>query len=255
MVPTRPVILTRLARADMTRWARARARRVVGRFSVWPPVGFVRLGSLRRTSPIAPMWPPRFGRPIDRFYIDAFFEAEAAAIRGDVLEVGDLDYTTRFGGPDVTEASILHAPVGAGPEVRYKADLADAPELPSAAFDCVVLPQTLLFIYDVAAAVRTLHRILRPGGAALITVPGITQIVPDDAERWGQYWSFTTDSVGRLFGDVFGDANTVVRSRGNVQTATAFLHGLVVEDLRRSAFADDDPAYPLVLTVRAVRAS
>ena len=234
------------------RW-RSAIRSVAGRITVWPPVGLVRFGSLGRTTPIAPMWPARFGRPIDRWYIDRFLEAEAASIRGAVLEVGDLGYTNRFGGPGVTSRSILHSPIGAGPDVTYVADLADAPELPDQRFDCVILPQTLLFIYDVTDAVATLHRILRPGGVALVTVPGITHSVPSDKEQWGQYWSFTDDSLRRLFGDVFGPGNIEVTSRGNVLTATAFLHGLVVDDVRPRHFEIDDPAYPLILTVKAHR--
>ncbi len=231
-------------------WLRA----AIARASVWPPVGLVRFGSLRRTTPIAPMWPPRYGRPIDRHYIEGFLEREAGAISGEVLEVGDLAYTKRFGGSAVTGASILHSPIGAGPGVTYSADLADAPEIPSQHFDCVILPQTLLFIYDVHAAVRTLHRILRPNGVLLVTVPGLTHTVPEDKEMWGQYWSFTDDSLRRLFGDVFGPENVEIESHGNVLTTTAFLYGLVVEDLRAADFVTDDPDYPLVLTVRATRA-
>ncbi len=225
----------------------------VGRFSVWPPVGFVRFGSLRRATPIAPMWPPRFGRPIDRYYIDRFVEHNAEAISGEVLEVGDLDYTNRFGGPGITGRSILHSPIDAGPGETYATDLADGTGLPSSHFDCVVLPQTLLFIYDVRAAVATLHRILAPGGVLLVTVPGITQIVPEDRDRWGQFWSFTTDSLHRLFDDEFGPENVTIDSHGTVKTAVAFLHGLAVEDLRAKDFATDDPSYPLLLTVRAVK--
>ena len=42
-------------------------------------------------------------------------------------------------------------------------------------FDCVICTQTLHVIYEVEGAVRTLHRMLKPGGVALVTVPGITQ--------------------------------------------------------------------------------
>lgn len=227
----------------------------IGRGSVWPVVGFVRFGSFGRTKAIAPMWPPRYGRPVDRFYIDRYLEAELSSAAGEILEVGNLEYTNRYGGPGITGRSTLHAPVGAGPSTTFVCDLADGAGLPSNRFDVIVLPQTLLFIYDVQAAVTTLHRSLRPGGRLLVTVPGISHIVPDDQEMWGQYWSFTSDSVNRLFGDVFGPENVTVRSYGNVKTSVAFLHGLAVEDLRRKDFEFDDPGYPLILTVTAVRAT
>ncbi|MEL7157942.1 MAG: methyltransferase domain-containing protein [Actinomycetota bacterium] len=242
-----------LAKTVVPARRRSAGRDLARRLTTWPPVGLVRFGSLRRTTPIAPMWPPRYGRPIDRHYIDRFLEAESACIRGDVLEVGDIEYTKRFGSPDVVSWSSLHSPIGAGPGATYVADLVDAPELPDAAFDCILLPQTLLFIYDVAAAVATLYRTLRPGGVVLVTVPGITQSVPDDKEQWGQYWSFTDDSLRRLFGDVFGPDQVEINAHGNVFAAVGFLHGLVVDDVRRHHLDVDDPAYPLILTVKARR--
>lgn len=225
----------------------------IGRTSVWPVVGFVRFGSLARVRPIAPMWPPRYGRPVDRFYIDRFLRDELSSAAGEVLEVGNLHYTNRFGGSGITGRSTFHSPIGAGPSATFVCDLAEGEGLPSDRFDLVVLPQTLLFIYDVQAALATLHRSLRPGGRLLVTVPGISHIVPDDQEMWGQYWSFTSDSLHRLFGDVFGPENVNVQSYGNVKTSVAFLHGLAVEDLRRRDFELDDPGYPLILTVIAAR--
>lgn len=226
---------------------------VPSRCRAWPPVGLVRFGSFHRLEPVAPIWPARFGLPVDRVYIEQFLERHGDDIGGEVLEVGGLEYTTRFGRGEITGRSILHSPIGAGPEVTFAADLADAPDLPSGRFDCVLLPQTLLFIYDVSAAVATLHRVLRPGGIALVTVPGITQIVPDDRAQWGQYWSFTDQSLLRLFGDAFGPDNVEIESRGNVKTTVALLHGLSVSDLKTSDYEHDDPNYPLILTVRARR--
>ncbi len=243
----------RVAKALLPVRATAGLRRVGRRARVWPPVGLIRFGSFDRLDPVAPIWPPRFGEAIDRVYIDRFLADHARLITGDVLEVGGLGYTDRFGRPTITSRSVLHAPIGAGPNVDFVADLVDAPEIPSSNFDCVVLPQTLLFIYDVAAAVRTLHRILRPGGVCLVTVPGISQTVPDDRDQWGQYWSFTTDSLQRLFGDAFGPDNVTVSSHGNVKTTVGLLHGLAIDDLKPSDFDHDDPHFPLILTVKAVR--
>lgn len=238
-----------------TRSAKNLVKVAIGRTSVWPMVGFVRFGSFGRTKAMAPMWPARFGRPVDRYYIDRFLEAELSSAVGEVLEVGNLEYTNRYGGPGITGRSTLHAPVGAGPSTTFVCDLSDGAGLPSSRFDVIVLPQTLLFIFDVQAAVATLHRILKPGGRLLVTVPGISHIVPGDQQMWGQYWSFTPDSLKRLFGDEFGPDNIEVRSYGNVKISVAFLHGLAVEDLRRKDFEFDDPNYPLILTVTAVRAT
>lgn len=216
-------------------------------------VGFVRFGSFRRTKPISPLWPPRYGRPVDRRYIDTFLEEGLRGAGGHALEVGGLEYTNRFGGPAITERSTLYGPVDGPSSATYVCDLSTGTGLPSEHFDIIVLPQTLLFIYDVKAAVTSLHRTLRPGGRVLVTVPGISQMVPKDRETWGQYWSFTVDSLGRMFGDVFGLDNVEIESRGNVKTAAALLHGLSVDDLRSQDFERDDPDYPVILTVVAVR--
>ena len=93
------------------------------------------------------------------------------------------------------------------------ADLARADHIPSAAFDCIILTQTLHLIYDVRAAIATLHRILGPGGVLLLTVPGITRISHDEwPGSW--YWSFTTDSASRLFAEAFGPGRVAIGSRG-----------------------------------------
>jgi hypothetical protein len=84
------------------------------------------------------------------------------------------------------------------PGTTFVADLADGAGLPDEAFDCVVLTQTLHLVFDVHAAARTLHRVLKPGGVLLLTVPGISPVSTDEwASTW--YWSFTRHSARRLF--------------------------------------------------------
>ena len=125
--------------------------------------------------------------------------------------------------------------------------------LPPAAFDCVVLTQTLHLIFDVHAAARTLHRILKPGGVLLTTFPGITHTGDTEWQKaW--YWSFTTNSARRLFQGAFGDRGVTIVSHGNVLAATAFLYGLADRELRKEELDHHDPAYDVVITVRAVKA-
>jgi hypothetical protein len=117
----------------------------------------------------------------------------------------------------------------------------------------VILTQTLQVIYDVPAALRTLHRILKPGGVALVTVAGISKISRYDMDRWGYYWSFTSRSARRLFEEVFTPANVTVEAHGNVLAAIAFLHGLATEELRQAELDSFDPDYEMLITVRAVK--
>jgi SAM-dependent methyltransferase len=111
----------------------------------------------------------------------------------------------------------------------------------------------LQFIYDVRAAIRHLHRILKPSGVLLATFPGISQISRYDMDRWGDYWRFTTLSARRLLEEVFPPGNVTVRAYGNVLAAVAFLHGLSAEELRREELDYHDPDYELIITVRAVK--
>jgi SAM-dependent methyltransferase len=214
----------------------------------WPPVGRVRLGGLDRTRPVDDNYGWHRGTPVDRFYLDDFLTTYVRDVRGRVLEVGGDEYTRRFGGDRVTHSDVLHAPPGS-PGATVVADLADAPQIADASFDCVIATQTLQYVYDLDAAVATIDRILKPGGIALITLPGIAKIARPEAELYGDYWRFTSDSVRRLF------PGADVRSYGNVLAATAMLHGLAAEEIGAAKLDDNDPDYEVLIGVRAATAS
>ena len=217
-----------------------------------PAPGRVDLGDLRRTRPFSAHFGSERGLPVDRYYIERFLRQHEGDIRGRVLEVGDAAYTRRFGGDRVTTSDVLHVDAEA-PGATVVADLSDADHLPSEAFDCIILTQTLHLIFDFSAAVRTLRRILAPGGVVLVTVPGITQI---DTGEWAHswYWSFTIHSVRRLFGEVFGPASIAVEQHGSVLSAVAFLEGMAAEELTETELSAEDPAYPVFIGVRAAKA-
>lgn len=228
------------------------ARRGIYRYTRWPPVGTVRFGSLRRLVPFSRDWGSSRGLPIDRYYIEQFLSAHAADIRGRVLEIKDDTYTRKFGGERVTRSDVLHKVEG-NPMATIVADLTCADGLSSDSFDCIICTQTLQFIYDVKAAIATLHRILKPGGVLLVTVPGISHISRYDMEHWGDYWRFTTLSACLLFEEAFPTANVTVRAYGNVLSAIAFLHGLASGELRQKELDSLDPDYEVLIAVRAVK--
>src|SRR5262245_45916534 len=204
------------------------------------------------TAPLSTEWGFDRGTPIDRYYIERFLESHATDIRGHVLEVRNADYTQRFG-RGVTRSDVLDISKD-NPLATLVADLSQPEQFPEAQFDCFVLTQTMQFIYEVHAVVASAHRLLAPDGVLLVTVPSLSRIAP----RYGpttEYWRFTTASCARLFGDVFGEGNVEVRTHGNVLAATAFLYGASVEEIPREKLEVNDPFFPLIVSVRATRAS
>jgi len=234
---------------DIRRWLRERSKQ---RWKRRLPVGWVRFGSLRRLQPIAPDFGWRWGQAIDRYYIEEFLSRHSTDIRGRVLEIENNGYTCRFGGERVIQSDVLHATAN-NPNATIIADLTHAEHIPSDTFDCIILQQTLQFIYDVRAALKTLCRILKPGGVLLVTFHGISQIARYDMDNWGEYWRFTTLSARRLFTEVFPEECVTIKAHGNVLATTAFLHGIVIEELRKEELAYHDPDYEMLITVRAVK--
>lgn len=216
-----------------------------------PPQGSVQFGDLRSLNPVSRNWGLDRGRPVDRFYIDEFIARHATDIQGEVLEVGDDRYTVALGKARVSKSDVLHYEKG-NRLATIIADLTKADHIDSNRFDCVICVQTLQYIYDLESAVQTLHRILKPGGVLLATFPGITSM---GDQRWSHVWcwSMTTVSARRLFNGFFSKGKLSVEQFGNVLSATSFLQGLAAEELQQEELQHCDPAYPLIIAVRAER--
>lgn len=213
--------------------------------------GLRHFGDLHRTTTFSNQFGYDRGGPVDRYYIEGFLKAEAGRVKGRVLEIGDNEYTLRFGGDKVAKSDVLHVHAG-NPQATFVGDLTDAPQVPDNAFDCIVLTQTLHLIYDFRAALRTCHRVLKPGGALLLTVPGIS---PIDRHEWGEtwYWSFTQAAVKRLLAETFPGGEATVESRGNAFTAAAFLYGLGLPETDPQQLDAVDPHVPVIITAVATK--
>ena len=217
------------------------------------PLLKLRIAQKHRLEPVSRVFGLDRGTSIARRYIDAFVGELAGDVRGIVLEIGDPRYTQRFGGDKVDRSDVLR--LDRDPTATIVADLVTAHHLPSCTYDCILCTQTLQFIYDVPAAVSTLHRMLKPGGVLVVTASGISQISRYDKARWGEYWRFTSLSLQRLLGDTFGQSNVDTRAYGNVLAATALLEGLAAEELRAEELEVHDPDYEVVLGARARRSA
>lgn len=216
-----------------------------------PPAGQVFLGDMNRTEPFSKKFGFDRGGAIDRYYIKGFLERESGSIQGRVLEIGDNSYTLHYGGDNVTKSDILHVDES-NQSATFIGDLSNAPHLPDNTFDCIVLTQTLHLIYHFKGALETCHRILKPGGTILLTVPGIT---PIDYQEWGGtwYWSFTDMAMKKIMAETFPNATVEVKNYGNVLSASAFLYGMGQKELTRNQLDVHDPNMQVIVTVKAIK--
>lgn len=205
-----------------------------------------------RTTPVNKDWGGSRGQIVDRYYIEQFLADHAGDVRGHVLDFDDDVYARKFGGTQVTQVDVLHLTAD-NPRATIVADLADGGQIPSDTFDCIICTQVLLLVYNLHAVIRTLYRILKPGGTVLVTAPGIQKISRGDMVKSGDYWRFTTLSMRRLFEEAFLRDHVEVKAYGNVLAAVAFLHGLAVEDIQREDLDYHDPDYEVTITLRAVK--
>ncbi|WP_342648407.1 glycosyltransferase [Mucilaginibacter sp. CSA2-8R] len=212
---------------------------------IWPPINRVNLGDLNRITPFSLEFGYDRGGPVDRFYIEKFLAQNSHAIKGRVLEIGDNEYTLKFGLTNVVQSDILHID-DSNTKATFVGDLSNAPMLPDNSFDCIVLTQTLHLIYNYIDAIKTCYRVLKPGGSLLLTVPGISHIAHD---QWGKYWfwSFTDASITRLLTENF-DGTAVIDTHGNVLAATAFLYGMGRYELSDETLNSHDPHYQVIIT-------
>ena len=206
-----------------------------------PPVGFARLGSLRRRAPLSRHRGADRGTTIDRHYVQHFFARHAEDVQGDVLEFGG-------GASRIARAHGVtsHVVVPVDDTTRFRLS-----QLPEGGFDCIVATHVLQRVYDIRPFVKALHRVLKPGGVLLATLPGAGNVGADTVHD--TYWTFTTLAAQTLFEETFPSLKLVVEPCGNVLAATASLHGLAAEELRARELEHRDATYAVVLGVRAVK--
>lgn len=217
-----------------------------------PRPGKVVAGDFDRVTPFSADFGFDRGGAIDRFYIEKFLEENKHHVRGSVLEIGDNEYTMRYGGDKILRSDILHVD-HRNTRATYIGDITDVPQIPSGQFDCIIFTQTLHLIYDFRSALQTCYRILKPGGCLLLTVPGISHI---DRGEWKDYWlwSFTDASIRRLMADTFNGSTVNVRTYGNVYVAAAFLYGMGLPEFRKEYLFHHDPSYQVIISATAVKA-
>lgn len=209
-------------------------------------------GNFRQVTPFSTVFGyDRGSQSIARYYIDQFISRQAGDIQGTVLEIGDDTYTKIYG-LLVDRSDVLHVQEG-NPKATIVADLTCADAISDNTYDCIIMPQTIQFIYDFRSALKHTYRILKPNGVLLVTMSGITQISRYDMDRWGDYWRFTSLSVTKLFEEFFSSRNLTIKAYGNVLSVISLLEGLASRELKKPELDFHDPNYEIIISVRAVK--
>jgi SAM-dependent methyltransferase len=192
------------------------------------------------------------GIAADRYYIELFLSSHAERIAGRCLEVTDDAYVRRFGAHRVTHTDILDINPQ-NPRATIVGDLQDlSGSVPSATYDCAVITQVFQFLANPERGVRELHRILAPGGSALVTVPCLGRVEPARDEI--DLWRFMPSGAQHLFSCVPWESTEISRY-GNALLGMAIWSGMAIGDLPRRAWNRNDPDWPCIVGIRATKAA
>jgi len=215
-----------------------------------PATRYLRPPPPSHLKPVSRRWGYERGTAIGRYYVDQFMLAHQDDITGEILEIKNPRYTNSLG-HEVTKSDVLDIDAS-NKHANIITDLATADSVPDNQYDCFILTETLQFVFDLAGAIRHSHRILKPGGVLLVSVPTTG---PSDDELFDvDYWRFTGRGCRRLFGEVFGEENVQVEAFGNFVSCTAGLSGLAAEEIPSNELQTLDEKYTLGVGVRAVKA-
>jgi SAM-dependent methyltransferase len=201
-----------------------------------------RWGNLRRLKPFSNNFGWERGTPVDRYYVDRFFERHRALITGDVLEIDRNIYTRRFGHDLRTVHSFDIEPK---PDTTFACDLAHSESvLESEAYDCVLLPCTLSFFRELDLCLRNALRVVRPGGVILASASGIIRVEDSD-----DLWRFTPFGWREVLQRIWPGCELVVESEGNCLAVAAFNLGLASEELKPEELNYGDELFPVAINI------
>jgi SAM-dependent methyltransferase len=190
------------------------------------------------------------GSDLMRHHLEKQFLPEFADdIRGHCLEFAENLYIDGFGGDRVTKADVLHID-NTNPRATLVADLTQPNNLPSNTFDCIICTYVLHIIFDVEKAISELHRLLKPGGVLLVSVP---QVSLRDYKY--ELWRFTPEGLKLLLERDFGTGSVTIRAYGNSLLAAAAIRGLVVDEFTSTELDYHDPRFAPVVCARAIKQS
>ena len=108
------------------------------------------------------------GKPIDRYWIEKFLSENERDIKGVCLEIGDNEYSLKFGGNKVTKIDVLDVDKN-NHSANITGDLRDLKGIiKDNTYDCIILTHVLGLIDDYEAVIGETRRILKVGGVIIL---------------------------------------------------------------------------------------
>jgi SAM-dependent methyltransferase len=177
-----------------------------------------------------------------------FFERYGDRIQGRCLEFQDPGYVRAYGRGRPTQTDVLDLRPD-NPLATVVADLTKPNNLPSGTFDCIVCVHVLHLVYEADTFTKELHRLLAPGGALLVAVPGTSMIDP----AWTEYRRWTGLGIQTLLGQFFPLSGIIVETYGNSLAAAAEMRGLASDELAPWELDTQDELFPVEVCALAVK--
>jgi len=188
------------------------------------------------------------GKPIDRYYIEKFLENNKRYIKGKCLEVTDDAYTKKYGGKKVKESDVLDIDKK-NSRTTIIGDLKKLDGIKDNTYDCIILTHVLGMIDDYKKAIIECKRILKSKGTLLVTWSSVASPLISE----GCYWKLTPNSAKYVFSKYFSKSKLKIGSGGNILSGQAFWVGLSAEELSEKELSYNDPRYPIIITIRAIK--
>ncbi len=180
-----------------------------------------------------------------RYYIRNFLSMYADECKGAFLEFGEPFFRDMFNPQHITSYDIID--ILPNDSVTIAADIQQCPQIASNTFDVIVCTQVLEHVANPFLAVAELHRILKPGGKLLITVPASYPYHADPQD----YWRYSVDSLHLLLDPLFTDVR--LHSYGNQLIVVAAYWFWMADHLPKKALDTVNPKCPTILCAYAVK--
>ena len=201
----------------------------------------------RKLTPISKKYGMNRGSPVDRYYMRDFLSKNRDDIRGTCLEIKDNHYSQEYGS-GIEKSDILDIDY-ANKEANLHGDLRSLDKIPDNTYDCIILTQVLQYIDNTSSAISECHRILKPGGTLLITVPAMSRLDPKAPECW----RFTSNGLSFILDPIFKKEKVDIKVYGNVLTGLGFWVGQSTEEFSIKELDYFDPMFPILITARVTK--